>query len=125
MPYVIGWRNVIRVKLYRIEITELAERDLEDAGDYIAFELVNPKAALDTVRGIRAQINKLEYFPERNELDEDPVLATFGVRMDYYRNYKIYYVADNENSVVYVIRILHMLVDSRMWLYKTFRVIEE
>lgn len=80
MLYVIGWRNVIRVKLYRIEITEL---------------------------------------------DEDPVLATFGVRMDYYRNYKIYYVADNENSVVYVIRILHMLVDSRMWLYKTFRVIEE
>ena len=80
MLYVIGWRNGIRVKLYRIEITEL---------------------------------------------DEDPVLATFGVRMDYYRNYKIYYVADNENSVVYVIRILHMLVDSRMWLYKTFRVIEE
>lgn len=125
MLYVIGWRNVIRVKLYRIEITELAERDLEDAGDYIAFELMNLKAALDTVRGIRAQINKLEYFPERNELDEDPVLATFGVRMDYYRNYKIYYVADNENCVVYVIRILHMLVDGRMWLYKTFRVIEE
>ncbi len=125
MLYVIGWRNVIRVKQYYIEITELAEQDLEDAGDYVAFELLNPKAALDTVQGIRAQINKLEFFPERNELDEDPVLAAFGVRMDYYRNYKIYYVANNENSVVYVIRILHMLVDSRTWLYRTFRVIEE
>ena len=113
------------MKQYRIEITELAERDLEDAGDYIAFELLNPKAALDTVQGIRALINKLEYFPERNELDEDPVLATFGVRMDYYRNYKIYYVADNEKNSVYVIRILHMLVDSRTWLYRTLRVIEE
>lgn len=39
MLYAIGWRNVIRVKQYRIEITELAEKDLEDAGDYIAFEL--------------------------------------------------------------------------------------
>ena len=68
MQYVIGWRNVIRVKLYRIEITELAERDLEDAGDYIAFELMNPKAALDTVRGIRVQINKLEYFPRAERI---------------------------------------------------------
>jgi len=125
MLYAIGWRNVIRVKQYRIEITELAEKDLEDVGDYIAFELLNPKAALNTVQGIRAQINKLECFPERNELDEDPILAAFGVRMDYYRNYKIYYVADNEKNIVYVIRILHMLVDSRTWLYKTFRVIEE
>ena len=125
MLYVIGWRNVIRVKRYHIEITELAEKDLETAGDYIAFELLNPKAALDTVQGIRAQINKLECFPERNEMDEDPTLAAFGVRMDYYRNYKIYYVADNEKNIVYIIRILHMLVDSRTWLYRTFRVIEE
>ncbi len=83
---------------YRIEITELAEKDLEDAADYIAFQLLNPKAALDTVQGIRAQINKLECFPERNEMDEDPILAAFGVRMDYYRNYKIYYVTDDEKT---------------------------
>ncbi len=80
---------------YRIEITELAEQDLENAGDYIAFTLLNPKAALDTVR------------------------------MDYYRNYKIYYVVDNEKNIVYIIRILHMLVDSRAWLYRTFRVTDE
>lgn len=125
MLYAIGWRSGIQVKLYRIEMTELAEQDLEDAGDYIAFELLNPKAALDTVQGIRTQINGLEYFPERNELDEDPILATFGVRMDYYRNYKIYYVVNSETYMVYIIRILHMLVDSRTWLYKTFRVIDE
>ncbi len=113
------------MKRYRIEMTELAEQDLEDAGDYIAFELLNPKAALDMVQGIRKQVNGLEYFPERNELDEDPILATFGVRMDYYRNYKIYYVVNNETYIVYIIRILHMLVDSRTWLYKTFRVIDE
>ena len=113
------------MKQYRIEITELAEKDLEDAADYIAFELLNPKAALDTVQGVRKQINKLECFPERNELDEDPVLAAFGVRMDYYRNYKIYYTTDNEKGVVFIIRILHMLVDSRTWLYKTFQILDE
>lgn len=32
MLYVIGWRNDIRVKQNRIEMTELAEQDFEDAG---------------------------------------------------------------------------------------------
>ena len=41
-----------------------------------------------------------------------------GVRMDYYKNYKIYYVVEN-NSVI-IVRILHKLVDSRAWLYRTF-----
>ena len=80
---------------------------MEFAADYIAFDLKNPSAAINTVQGIRKQINKLQNFPERNELDDDPVLADLGVRMDYYKNYKIY-------------KILHMLVDSRAWLYRTF-----
>ncbi len=105
---------------YRIEITNLAEEDLENAGDYIAYELKNPSAAVNTVSGIRKQINSLANFPERNELDEDEVLAQSGVRKDYYRNYKIYYIIHKDT--VYIVRILHMLVDSRAWLYRTFGV---
>lgn len=103
---------------YKIEVSDLAEQDLEFATDYIAFDLKNPSAAINTVRGIRNRINKLQDFPERNELDDDPVLANLGIRMDYYKNYKIYYVV--ENDVVIIVRILHMLVDSRTWLYRTF-----
>ena len=103
---------------YKIEISELAEQDLEFAADYIAFDLKNTSAAVSIVQGIRKQINKLQVFPERNELDDDPALASLGIRMDFYKNYKIYYVV--ENNVVIVIRILHMLVDSRAWLYRTF-----
>lgn len=105
---------------YRIEIANLAEEDLENAGDYIAYELKNPTAAVNTVNGIRKQIDSLADFPERNELDEDEVLAELGVRKDYYRNYKIYYLIDKDT--IYIIRILHMLVDSRAWLYRTFGV---
>lgn len=106
------------MKQYQIEITELAEQDLENAGDYIAYELKNPTAAQNAVKGIRAQIDSLSNFPERNELDEDELLATLGVRKDYYRNYKIYYVIDADT--IYIVRILHMLVDSKAWLYRTF-----
>ena len=69
------------------------------------------------VKGIRTQINTVVNFPERNELDEDELLAGLGVRKDYYRNYKIYYVI--EGDTIYIIRILHMLVDSKAWLYQT------
>ena len=78
------------MKQYQIESTELAEQDLENN------------------------------FPERNELDEDETLAGLGVRKDYYRNYKIYYVIDADT--IYIVRILHMLVDSKAWLYRTFGV---
>ena len=91
---------------------------MENAGNYIAYELKNPSAAESTVNGIRAKINSLVNFPERNELDEDELLAGLGVRKDYYRNYKIYYVI--EGDTIYIVRILHMLVDSKAWLYRTF-----
>ncbi len=106
------------MKQYRIEITDLAEEDLENAGDHIAYGLKNPMAAENTVKGIRKQINSLVNFPERNELDEDEILAEIGVRKDYYKNYKIYYIISEDT--IYIVRILHMLVDSRAWLYRTF-----
>lgn len=80
----------------------------------------NPSAAENTVSRIRAKINSLVNFPERNELDEDELLAGLGVRKDYYRNYKIYYVI--EGDTIYIVRILHMLVDSKAWLYRTFEL---
>lgn len=106
------------MRQYQIKITELAEEDLENAGDYIAYKLKNPSAAQNTVSEIRTKINSLVNFPERNELDEDEILAGLGVRKDYYRNYKIYYVIVEDT--IYIVRILHMLVDSKAWLYRTF-----
>lgn len=51
-------------------------------------------------------------------MDEDELLAGLGVRSDYYHNYMIYYVI--EEAAIYIVRILHMLVDSKAWLYHTF-----
>lgn len=120
MKCAIDWRRSIRMQ-YKIRITDLAEKDLENIGDYIAYELLNLDASINTIKGIRKKINELKHFPERNELDEDVFLAELGVRMDYYRNYKIYYVIDKGEQIVYIVRILHMLVDSRTWLYRAFK----
>ena len=110
------------MQYYTIEITELAENDLENAGDYIAYELANSIAALNTVKGIQEKINSLHNYPERNELDDDEILAELGIRREYYKNYKIYYIIEDDTKIVKVIRILHMLVDSKAWLYRTFGI---
>ncbi len=78
------------MQLYTIKISDIAEMDLENAGDYIAYELLNPQAADNTVKGIREQVNKLQNFPESHELDDDPILAKMGVRRIYYKEYKIF-----------------------------------
>ena len=109
---------------YEIRMSELAEEDLENVGDYIAFVLLNPTAAEDTVKGIRTQIRELQYFPERYKLDEDSVLAELGVRRFHFKEYKIFYKIEDEIHTVFIVRILHMCMNSRAWLYHTFGISE-
>ena len=101
-------------------MTDLAEEDLENIGDYIAFELKAPLAAVDTINGIREKADSLRQYPERHEPDSDEELAKLGIRRIFYRNYKIYYIV--QQDTVKVIRILHMLTDSRSRLYRDFDV---
>ena len=122
MRYAIDWRKNKELQQYKIKINELAEKDLENAGDYIAFELINPIAAEKLVKGIREQIDKLKVFPASHELDDDSILAALGVHKTYYKEYKIFYIIDDIVKEVFVVRILHMLVDSREWLYHTLGI---
>ena len=105
------------MRQYEVEITDLAEQDMEEITDYIAFRLGNPSAALSMVYGIRETVDTLRQYPERHELDRDDELAMRGIRRIYYKNYKIYYVVDGE--IVKILRILHMLTDSKLWLYNS------
>ena len=76
------------------------------------------------VKGIREQINKLEVLPASYELDDDPILVEVGIRIHktYYKEYKIFYTIEDIAKEVFIVRILHMLVDSRAWLYRTFGI---
>ena len=108
--------------LYTIEMTDYAECDLENLGDYIAFKLYNPVAAERIVHGIRQRINELKKFPLKYKLDEDVVLADLGVRRINYDNYDIFYFIDESILTVYIIRILHSLTDYRSHLYQIINI---
>ena len=85
----------------------------EDNTDYIAYEKKEPETALKLAMGFRNTIAKLEFMPKQHELDEDEELAALEIRKCYYKSYKIYFYIDERNSIVYVLRVLHMLVNAK------------
>ena len=101
------------MRKYQIIILPMAEDDIVRNTDYIAYDKKSPDTALKLIRGFRNAISKLEYNPNLHELDEDEELAYFGVRKHYYKNYKIYYLVSEMESVVYILGVLNMRVDSR------------
>lgn len=109
------------MKKYKVIILPLAEEDITEQTDYIAFELKSPETAMNMARGFRKVISSLCLFPQSHELDEDDELAAYGIRKTYYKNYKIYFLIDEKERNVYILRVFHMLADSREKLLKIFR----
>ena len=68
---------------------------------------------MQLARGFYKTIARLESMPEAHALDDDKELARKGIRKCYYRRYKIYFYIDESAKKVYVLRVLHMLVDAK------------
>ena len=52
---------------YKVIILPLAEEDIADQTDYIAFELRSQETAINMVRGFKKVINSLSLFPQSHE----------------------------------------------------------
>ena len=62
------------MQMYKVLILPLAEEDIMNNTDYIAFEKKAPETALELAMGFRNTIAKLEFMPKQHELDEDEEL---------------------------------------------------
>ncbi len=98
---------------YNVVILPLAEKDIARNTDYIFYEKKAPETAKRLLAGFYDAIGKLEKFPESHEYDEDEDLSAMKIRKCYYKNYKIFFYVDKEEQAVYVLRVLHMLVDAK------------
>ncbi len=101
------------MQTYDVIILPLAERDIARSTDYIFYEKKAPETARNLLFGLQSTISKLEQFPESHEFDEDEELAAMQIRKCYYKNYKIFFNINKEEQTVYVLRVLHMLVDAK------------
>lgn len=90
---------------YKIEITKPAENDLRSIGLYISKELVEPDTAKKIVAKIGEAIIKLEELPLRNGLVSDERLSIKGIHRIIIDNYIVFYIANEENRLVTIVRI--------------------
>lgn len=92
---------------FEVKIVEAAEQDLNQIFGYITDTLHEPEAAVRLLASFRDAINSLQQLPFRQRpLQEEPY-ASLGVRRLFVGNYIAFYSAVEENSVVYVLRVLY------------------
>ena len=95
------------MKVYRINITDIAKQDIRDIGKYIVNEFIQPIAALNKINEILDAIDTLEQMPDRIALVKDKRLASQGIRPLYVKNYTIFFRIVDSLNVVDVIRVLY------------------
>lgn len=98
---------------YKIEITQPAENDLREVKRYISNELMEPDTAKRVVAKIGEVIMGLSELPLRNALVADERLAFKGIRKIIIDNFIVFYIVDEENEIVTIIRILY---NRRNWI---------
>ncbi|MEI3365721.1 MAG: type II toxin-antitoxin system RelE/ParE family toxin [Enterocloster sp.] len=88
---------------YKIIITPDAETDLFEIRDYIAYTLLVPDVALNYIRAIRSEIQKLTYMASNIAPIEREPWHSRGVRKITAKNF-IYYPTDDSSGRVYILK---------------------
>lgn len=92
---------------YEIIYSPEALNDLRDIYMYITFEKLAPENAEGQTKRIRKAIRGLNLFPEgHTEVDWEP-WASMGMRFLPVDNYIVYYLIDNADKMVKIVRIFY------------------
>lgn len=92
---------------YEIIITPDAEADLFEIRDYIAYTLLAPNAALNYIRVLRGEIQKLAYMATSIAPVEQEPWHSRGVRKNIAKNFYIYYRPDTSSGKVYILNVIY------------------
>lgn len=87
--------------------TPLAKRDIEQAIEYIIHEFGDKEAAKRLYDGIFKTIEKIRLFPESYQLVDNKLIKNRNVRRALVGNYLLFYLYDEKNSMVVVLRFVH------------------
>ena len=93
--------------IYDVVYSAEARQDLRDIYEYIAYELLVPEIAAGQVDRIMKAARSLEQMPMRHRLYEEEPWHSQGLRFLPVDNYLIFYLPDETNNVVNIIRIMY------------------
>ena len=92
---------------YRVDVSEVAENDLEDIVRYIASQFSAPVTALRMMDLFEVAMASLTEMPQRFSLLNDERLSQMGYRKLAVNNYLVFFSIDEQSKVVDVERILY------------------
>ena len=98
---------------YKVMYTAGAKRDLRNIFIYISEELLAPENAAGQTERM------LDTMPNRNRLYEEEPWHSRRLRFFPVDNYLVFYKTNDENEIVYIVRIMYRGRDVRKQLSRT------
>lgn len=92
---------------FHVAYSAEARQDLRDIYQYIAYELLAPEAAAGQTDRIMKAARSLEQMPMRHRLYEEEPWHSLGLRVLSVDNYLVFYLPDETNAIVSIIRIIY------------------
>lgn len=92
---------------YNVVISAHAEDDLRGIYEYIAFELLSPGTAAKQIERLETGICKLDIFPYKYPAYKEEPWHSRGLRFFPVDNYIVFYIPDDAEQVVTVIRVIY------------------
>ena len=93
--------------IFNVVYSSEARQDLRDIYEYIAYELLEPDTAAGQTNRIMKTARSLEQMPMRHRLYEEEPWHSQGLRFLPVDNYLIFYLPDETNNIVNIIRIMY------------------
>lgn len=101
---------------YSVKVLPSAIEDLQEIYNYIAYELKSVINAENQLNRLQDEISRLDFMPESFRLYEKEPWKSRGLRFFSVDNYIVFYIVDNENVEVNVMRVLYGKMDfSKIW----------
>ncbi len=92
---------------YKVKRTNAFDRDLDAVIGYIALSLENKPAAASLLNDIEKCYGELERMPLMYAACHDPYLRELGYRKAVIHNYILIYKVNEDEKIVYIMRLFH------------------
>jgi len=104
--------------IWKVDYTEDAEQDLQSIYDYISDVLLEPITAQNQTDRIMDAVDSLDHMPLRFRLYDNEPWRSKGLRVLPVDNYLVFYLPDESQEAVLIIRIMYGGRDSKKHLSK-------
>ena len=92
---------------YKVAFSKIAESDIDETLAYISYDLSNPDAASSFADELEHKLNEVSKTPRMGRLVENDFLKRDDVRSFLVGNFIVYYIVDEDEKVIVILRVVY------------------